>query len=305
MTLLRKTLINRQKQVLRMEKGHFFSEEIPRYRYYLRMRNYSERTLDSYEEILERFARYVWLRRHRPDRISYQWKDLGSARLDTDVMVPDHWITDFLAFLTSLRTYNPRTLHRIISTLSSFYKYLKRQKIVESPPAVRIGVVLLKPSIWGPGGAPGLPDPTPIMYSNIQFMKGDLREIREREIRKQGVWFQDSALFFGNSHFRPARPVTGGMPPLWWCGTRKNHRHEPDQGLPESHFTSCLAKTSLHEGRWGAPPPRQARWLEGIISCRDGFPEVIPRISLWGKPGYGTGSVITAPIRPRSLFRQA
>ncbi|MDD1668395.1 MAG: tyrosine-type recombinase/integrase [Methanomicrobiales archaeon] len=117
-----------------MEKGHFFSEVIPRYRYYLRMRNYSERTLDSYEEILERFARYAWLRRHRPDRISYHWKDLSSARLDTDVVVPDHWVTDFLAFLTSLRSYHPRTLHRIISTLSSFYKYLKRQKIVETNP---------------------------------------------------------------------------------------------------------------------------------------------------------------------------
>jgi integrase/recombinase XerC len=117
-----------------MEKGHFFSEEIPRYRYYLRMRNYSERTLDSYEEILERFGRYAWLRRHRPDRISYQWKDLASARLDTDVVVQDHWVTDFLGFLTSLRNYQPRTLHRIISTLSSFYKYLKRQKIVETNP---------------------------------------------------------------------------------------------------------------------------------------------------------------------------
>ena len=117
-----------------MKKGHFFSEEIPRYRYYLRMRNYSERTLDSYVEILERFARYAWLRHHRPDRISYQWKDLTAARLDIDVVVPDHWITDFLAFLTSLRSYQPRTLLRIISTLSSFYKYLKRQKIVETNP---------------------------------------------------------------------------------------------------------------------------------------------------------------------------
>ena len=117
-----------------MEKGHFFSEEIPRYRYYLRMRNYSERTLDSYEEILERFARYAWLRRHRPDRLTYQWKDLGAARLDTDVVVPDHWVTDFLAFLSSLRKYHPRTLHRIISTLSSFYKFLKRQRIVEANP---------------------------------------------------------------------------------------------------------------------------------------------------------------------------
>ena len=117
-----------------MDKGHFFSEEIPRYRYYLRMRNYSGRTLDSYDEILTRFARYAWLRRHRPDRLTYQWTDLAGARLDTDVVVPDHWITDFLAFLTSLRNYHPRTLHRIISTLSSFYKFLKLQKIVEANP---------------------------------------------------------------------------------------------------------------------------------------------------------------------------
>ncbi|MDD1669246.1 MAG: tyrosine-type recombinase/integrase [Methanomicrobiales archaeon] len=111
-----------------------FSEWLPRYRYYLHMRNYSERTQDSYEEILERFARYVWLRRHRPDRITYQWKDLDSARIETDVVVPEHWATDFLSFLSSLRKYHPRTLHRIISTLSSFYKFLKAQKVVKTNP---------------------------------------------------------------------------------------------------------------------------------------------------------------------------
>jgi integrase/recombinase XerC/integrase/recombinase XerD len=116
-----------------MGKG-LFSEWLPRYRYYLRMRNYSERTLDSYEEILTRFARYVWLRRHRPDRLTYQWKDLASARIDTGVEVPEPWVTDFLSFLSSLRTYRPRTLHRIISTLSSFYRFLKAQKVVEANP---------------------------------------------------------------------------------------------------------------------------------------------------------------------------
>ena len=116
-----------------MEKG-LFSEWLPRYRYYLRMRNYSERTQDSYEEILTRFARYAWLRRNRPDRITYQWKDLASARIETGVVVPEPWITDFLSFLSSLRKYHPRTLHRIISTLSSFYKFLKLQKVVEANP---------------------------------------------------------------------------------------------------------------------------------------------------------------------------
>jgi hypothetical protein len=107
MGILRKTLINTQNLIQGMEKGHFFSEEIPRYRYYLRMRNYSGRTLDSYDEILNRFARYVWLRRHRPDRITYQWKDLASARLDTEVVVPDHWITDFLPFSPHSGTTSP------------------------------------------------------------------------------------------------------------------------------------------------------------------------------------------------------
>ena len=116
-----------------MEKG-LFSEWLPRYRYYLHMRNYSEKTQKSYEEILTRFARYVWLRRHRPDRITYQWKDLASARIETGVEVPEPWITDFLSFLTSLRKYHPRTLHRIISTLSSFYKFLRLQKVVKANP---------------------------------------------------------------------------------------------------------------------------------------------------------------------------
>ncbi len=116
-----------------MEKG-LFSEWLPRYRYYLHMRNYSEKTQTSYEEILTRFAKYVWLRRHRPDRLTYQWKDLASARIETGVEVPEPWVTDFLSFLSSLRKYHPRTLHRIISTLSSFYKFLKLQKVVKANP---------------------------------------------------------------------------------------------------------------------------------------------------------------------------
>jgi len=154
-----------------MEKGHFFSEEIPKYRYYLRMRNYSERTLDSYGEILERFARYAWLRRHRPDRISYQWKDLASARIDTEVGVPDPWITDFLSFLSSLRKYHPRTLHRIISTLSSFYKFLRSQKIVESNPVADLERPKVKDK-----------ELVYLKHSQVLELLGKITELRDRLI---------------------------------------------------------------------------------------------------------------------------
>ena len=154
-----------------MNKGPFFSEEIPKYRYYLRMRNYSERTLDSYGEILERFARYAWLRRHRPDRISYQWKDLASARIDTEVGVPDPWITDFLSFLSSLRKYHPRTLHRIISTLSSFYKFLRSQKIVESNPVADLERPKVKDK-----------ELVYLKHSQVLELLGKITELRDRLI---------------------------------------------------------------------------------------------------------------------------
>ncbi len=121
-----------------MDNG-LFSEWLPRYRYYLRMRNYSERTIESYGEIIGRFARYVWLRRHsEPGRLIFYWRDLATARLDTEVGVAVPLVTDFLSFLSSLRSYRPRTLHRIISTLSSFYRFLSAQKVVESNPLVAI-----------------------------------------------------------------------------------------------------------------------------------------------------------------------
>jgi site-specific recombinase XerD len=121
-----------------MENG-LFSEWLPRYRYYLRMRNYSERTIESYEEIINRFARYVWLRRHsEPGKLIFYWKDLAMARLDTEVGVTVTLVTDFLSFLSSLRSYRPRTFHRIISTLSSFYHFLSAQKAVDTNPLVAI-----------------------------------------------------------------------------------------------------------------------------------------------------------------------
>ncbi len=121
-----------------MESG-YFSEWLKSYRNYLRMRNYSPRTLNSYEQVIKHFAYYVWLRRHTDvTRLVIYWKDFDNARLDTNVEVTPLIITDFLTFVSSTRTYKPKTFHRIISTLSSFYRFLYTQGAVTANPLTGI-----------------------------------------------------------------------------------------------------------------------------------------------------------------------
>jgi len=99
------------------------------------MRNYSPRTLNSYEQVLRHFAYYVWLRRHTEvSKLVIYWKDFENARLDTDVEVTPVIINDFLSFVSTTQTYKPKTFHRIISTLSSFYRFLYTQGAVSSNP---------------------------------------------------------------------------------------------------------------------------------------------------------------------------
>ena len=117
-----------------MESG-YFSDWLKSYRNYLRMRNYSFRTLDSYEQVIKHFGYYVWLRRHTEvTKLVFFWKDFENARLDTSVDVPPSMVTDFLSFVSSMRTYKPKTFHRIISTLSSFYRFLSAQGAVVANP---------------------------------------------------------------------------------------------------------------------------------------------------------------------------
>jgi integrase/recombinase XerC/integrase/recombinase XerD len=117
----------------------YFSEWLNWYRHYLQMRNYSSRTIESYEQVVKHLAYYVWLKRHAdPAKLVIYWKDLDNARLDTEVDIPPSIIIDFFSFITSLRTYKPTTLHRMISTLSSFYRYLYTQGAVLANPMVGV-----------------------------------------------------------------------------------------------------------------------------------------------------------------------
>ncbi|HOT03936.1 MAG TPA: tyrosine-type recombinase/integrase [Methanolinea sp.] len=120
-------------------QGGFFSEWLNRYRHYLRMRNYSPRTIQSYEQVVKHFAYYVWLRRNiDPQKLMIYWEDFSKARVETSVEVPPVLLDDYLSFVTSMRTYKPKTLHRIISTLSSFYRFLYSQGAVSANPMLAV-----------------------------------------------------------------------------------------------------------------------------------------------------------------------
>lgn len=120
-------------------KNNYFSEWMPRFLNHLRMRNYSQRTIETYRGVIRTFAHYVWLRKHaNPEKLVIYWKDLSKARLDVSVDVLPVIVNDYLSFINSLKTYRARTLRRILSTLSSFYRYLNMQGVIATNPIATV-----------------------------------------------------------------------------------------------------------------------------------------------------------------------
>ena len=102
------------------------------------MRNYSAKTLTSYDQTLTRFGHYIWLSRNTRGDISRQWYVREPLRLETEVQVTAIEITDYLSFLTRGRDYHATTLNRILSTLSSFSRFLIMQDVTTVNPVPRI-----------------------------------------------------------------------------------------------------------------------------------------------------------------------
>jgi len=103
------------------------------------MRNYSPRTIKSYEEVIRKFGYYLWIRRNRgPDKLVIYWSDLKNARLDTEIDSAPIIINDFLLFISSQKNYKPATLQRVISSLSSFYRFCYTQDAIDANPMLGI-----------------------------------------------------------------------------------------------------------------------------------------------------------------------
>ncbi|MDD1728620.1 MAG: tyrosine-type recombinase/integrase, partial [Methanospirillum sp.] len=102
------------------------------------MRNYSAKTLLSYDQTLTRFGHYIWLTRNSRAEITMHSFLKQPLRLETEVEVNAIEITNYLSFLTRSREYHATTLNRILSSLSSFYRFMIMQDILEVNPVPRI-----------------------------------------------------------------------------------------------------------------------------------------------------------------------
>jgi len=120
-----------------VENG-YFSEWIPRFIQYLKMRNYSEKTLRSYDLTLRRFGQYLWLTRSYRGDLSKKWDHKELLRLETDVRITASDISRYLEFISSKRQYHATTYNRILSSLSSFYRFLLMQGVIDANPVPRV-----------------------------------------------------------------------------------------------------------------------------------------------------------------------
>lgn len=100
-----------------------FSVWIPRFMNHLTMRNYSAKTIDTYRRVLDDFSSYS---------AGVQCSDYPDV--DTD----GYEVTNFMAQASVERGLSATTMNRYLSTLSSFYKFLVGQQIIETNPVLGV-----------------------------------------------------------------------------------------------------------------------------------------------------------------------
>lgn len=111
---------------------------IPRYVSNLQTKNYSQNTIEAYERVLKLFGRYKSCIDERDGEPPSDTKQLENYSLSSDVDTNTYEIGDYLALIRNERHLSAASLHQYDSALSSFYKYLINQDIIEVNPMDRV-----------------------------------------------------------------------------------------------------------------------------------------------------------------------
>ena len=115
-----------------------FNIWIPRYISSLQTKNYSENTIEAYERIIKLFAQYKTCLDATEGVPPENLEELTRYGLVSSVDADTYEIGDFLTMVRNERHLSAASIHQYDSALSSFYKYLVSQDILEANPMDRV-----------------------------------------------------------------------------------------------------------------------------------------------------------------------
>lgn len=115
-----------------------FSIWIPRYVSSLQTKNYSQNTIDAYERILILFAKYKTSLNETDGVPPENTEILKNYSMSSDIDTNTYEISDFLTLIRNERHLSAASIHQYDSALSSFYKHMINQNVIEVNPMDRV-----------------------------------------------------------------------------------------------------------------------------------------------------------------------
>jgi integrase/recombinase XerC/integrase/recombinase XerD len=115
-----------------------FNAWIPRYISSLQTKNYSDHTIEAYARVLKLFAQYeTYLTEHDgelPETVA-EFREYG---MGAEIDVSAYEIVDFFTLIRNERHLSAASIHQYDSALSSFYRYLIVQDLIEANPMDKV-----------------------------------------------------------------------------------------------------------------------------------------------------------------------
>ncbi|HJJ89039.1 MAG TPA: tyrosine-type recombinase/integrase [Methanocorpusculum sp.] len=111
---------------------------IPRYLSSIETKNYSENTIEAYGRILRLFARYKNYLVNHDGNIPKNTSLFSDLDMHVDVDADAYEIGDFFTLIRQERQLKPASLHQYESALSSFYRHLISQNVIDANPMTLI-----------------------------------------------------------------------------------------------------------------------------------------------------------------------
>lgn len=115
-----------------------FSLWIPRYLSSIETKNYSPNTIEAYGRVLKLFAHYKTYLADHDGEIPQTTAPLRDCGMGADVDADAYEISDFFTIIRNERHLSPASLHQYDSAISSFYRHLIAQNIIDANPMDRV-----------------------------------------------------------------------------------------------------------------------------------------------------------------------